>query len=164
MPMAIKKIVLHAGQANFADLSVQPNFAAGIQKIEGTVLGLSSKPNSRAKVDIHGAVDAFSPADITGEVNLLSAALYTDLHLNFRNMELSIFNPYSGKFAGYNITRAKLTTEMHYKVEDRKLDARHHITVEQLGFGDKTESKAAVSLPIKLAGPLIQDLDCLIDP
>jgi hypothetical protein len=157
MPMAIKKIVLHAGQANFADLSVQPNFATGIQSIEGTVLGLSSKPNSRAKVDIHGAVDAFSPVDITGEVNVLSAALYTDLSLNFRNMELSIFNPYSGKFAGYNITKGKLTTELHYKVEGRKLDAQHHITVDQLEFGDKTASKDAVSLPIKLAVALLKD-------
>ena len=157
MPMAIKKIVLHAGQANFADLSVQPNFATGIQSIEGTVLGLSSKAKSRAKVDIHGAVGAFSPVDITGEVNVLSAALYTDLALNFRNMELSIFNPYSGKFAGYNITEGKLTTELHYKVEGRKLDAQHHITVDQLEFGDKTASKDAVSLPIKLAVALLKD-------
>ena len=157
MPMAIKKIVLHAGQTNFADLSVQPNFATGIQSIEGTVLGLSSNPNSRAKVDIHGAVDAFSPVDITGDVNVLSAALYTDLALNFRNMELSIFNPYSGKFAGYNITKGKLTTELHYKVVGRKLDAQHHITVDQLEFGDKTASKDAVSLPIKLAVALLKD-------
>ncbi len=157
MPMAIKKIVLHAGQANFADLSVQPNFATSIQSIEGTVLGLSSNPNSRAKVDIHGAVDAFSPVDITGDVNVLSAALYTDLALNFRNMELSIFNPYSGKFAGYNITKGKLTTELHYKVVGRKLDAQHHISVDQLEFGDKTASKDAVSLPIKLAVALLKD-------
>jgi hypothetical protein len=163
MPMAIKKIVLHAGQANFADLSVQPNFAAGVQSIEGTVLGLSSKANSRAKVDIHGAVDAFSPVDITGEVNLLSAALYSDLDLNFRNMELSIFNPYSGKFAGYNITKGKLTTEMHYKVDDRKLDAHHHLTVDQLEFGAKTESKDAVSLPVKLAVALLKDRNGVIN-
>jgi Domain of Unknown Function (DUF748) len=163
VPMAIRKIVLHDGQANFADLSVQPNFATGIQSIEGTVLGLSSKPNSRAKVDIHGAVDAFSPVDITGEVNVLSAALYTDLSLNFRNMELSIFNPYSGKFAGYNITKGKLTTELHYKVEGRKLDAQHHISVDQLEFGDKTASKDAVSLPIKLAVALLKDRNGVIN-
>jgi hypothetical protein len=78
-------------------------------------------------------------------------------------MELSIFNPYSGKFAGYNITKGKLTTEMHYKVEDRKLDARHHITVEQLEFGDKTESKDAVSLPIKLAVALLKDRNGVIN-
>jgi Domain of Unknown Function (DUF748) len=163
MPMAIKKVVLHASQANFADLTVQPNFAAGIQSIEGTVLGLSSKANSRAKVDIHGAVDAFSPVSITGEVNVLGPALYTDLALSFRNMELSTFNPYSGKFAGYNITKGKLTTELHYKVDGRKLDAQHHITVDQLEFGEKTASKDAVSLPIKLAVALLKDRNGVID-
>jgi hypothetical protein len=163
MPMAIRKIVLHASQANFTDLSVQPNFSAGIQSIEGTVAGLSSKANSRAKVDIHGAVDAFSPVSITGEVNVLGPALYTDLAMSFRNMELSTFNPYSGKFAGYNITKGKLTTELHYKVDGRKLDAQHHITVEQLEFGAKTASKDAVSLPIKLAVALLRDRNGVID-
>jgi len=163
MPMAIKKVVFHAGQANFSDLSVQPNFSSGVQKIEGTVLGLSSKANSRAKVDVHGAVDQYSPVDITGDVNLLSAALYTDLGLNFRNIELSIFNPYSGKFAGYNITKGKLSTEMHYKVQDRKLDANHHITIEQLEFGQKTESKDAVSLPVKLGVALLKDRNGVIN-
>ena len=163
MPMSIKKIVLQNSQANFADLSVMPNFATGIQKLEGTVLGLSSKANSRAKIDIHGSVDAFAPVSITGEVNVLGATLYTDLAMSFRNIELSTFNPYSGKFAGYNISKGKLTTELHYKVDGRKLDAQHHIIVEQLEFGDKTESKDAVSLPVKLAVALLKDRDGVID-
>ena len=83
MPMAIKKIAIQAGQANFTDLSVAPNFSAGIQSLEGTVLGLSSKPNSRAKVDLHGSVDAFSPVSITGEVNILGATLYVDMAHEF---------------------------------------------------------------------------------
>jgi Domain of Unknown Function (DUF748) len=163
MPMSIKKIVLQNSQANFADLSVMPNFATGIQKLEGTVLGLSSKANSRAKIDIHGSVDAFAPVSITGEVNVLGAVLYTDLAMSFRNIELSTFNPYSGKFAGYNISKGKLTTELHYKVDGRKLDAQHHIIVEQLEFGDKTESKDAVSLPVKLAVALLKDRNGVID-
>jgi hypothetical protein len=163
IPMSIKKITLQASQANFADLSVTPNFATGIQKLEGTVLGLSSKDNSRAKIDIHGSVDEFAPVSITGEVNVLGAALYTDLAMSFRNIELSTFNPYSGKFAGYNISKGKLTTELHYKVDGRKLDAQHHIIVEQLEFGDKTESKDAVSLPVKLAVALLKDRDGVID-
>jgi hypothetical protein len=161
--MSIKKIVLEASQANFADLSVMPNFATGIQNLAGTVLGLSSKANSRAKVDFHGSVDAFAPVSIAGEVNVLSAALYTDLAMSFRNIELSTFNPYSGKFAGYNISKGKLTTELHYKVDGRKLDAQHHIIVEQLEFGAKTESKDAVSLPVKLAVALLKDRDGVID-
>ena len=163
MPMTIKKIVVLAGEADFADLSVTPNFATGIQNLEGTVLGLSSKANSRAKVDLHGSVDQFAPVSISGEVNVLGPALYTDLALSFRNIELSTFNPYSGKFAGYNISKGKLTTELQYKVEGRKLDAQHHITIEQLEFGAKTESKDAVSLPIKLAVALLKDRNGVID-
>ncbi len=163
MPMVIKKVVLEDGLAKFTDLSVQPSFAAAIQSLKGSVLGLSSQPSSRATVDLHGSVDAFSPVSITGQVNVLSPVLYTDLAMDFRNMELSIFNPYSGKFAGYNITKGKLTTELHYKVAGRSLDAQHHIIVDQLEFGGKTESKEAVSLPVKLAVALLKDRDGVID-
>jgi hypothetical protein len=163
MPMAIKKIVFQAGQANFTDLSVKPNFSTGIQNLEGTVLGLSSKANSRAKIDLHGSVDAFAPVSIGGEVSVLGTPLYADVALSFRNIELSTFNPYSGKFAGYNISKGKLTTELHYKVDGRKLDAQHHIIVDQLEFGDKTDSKEAVSLPVKLAVALLKDRDGVID-
>jgi hypothetical protein len=163
MPMAIKKVRIQDGLVNFTDLSVSPNFSAAIQKLDGGVLGLSSKPGSRASVDLHGAVDAFSPVSIKGDVNLLSAALYTDLGMDFRNMELSIFNPYSGKFAGYDISKGKLTTELHYKVDGRKLDAQHHVVIDQLEFGDRTNSKDAVSLPIKLAVALLKDRNGVID-
>ncbi len=163
MPMAIKKVLIKQGLANFTDLSVTPNFSAAIQHLEGSVLGLSSKPGSRAVVDLHGAVDAFSPVSITGQVNLLGTPLYADLALDFRNMELSIFNPYSGKFAGYDISKGKLTTELHYKIDGRKLDAQHHIVIDQLEFGAKTDSKEAVSLPIKLAVALLKDRNGVID-
>ena len=83
--------------------------------------------------------------------------------MKFSNIDLSIFNPYSGKFAGYNIAKGKLTTELHYKVEGRKLDAQHHIVIDQLEFGDKTASKEAVSLPIKLAVALLKDRHGVID-
>jgi len=162
LPIGIKKIMLEDGLAKFRDLSVQPNFSAAIQGLKGSALGLSSQPNSRATVDLQGNVDAFSPVSITGQVNILSPVLYTDLAMDFRNMELSIFNPYSGKFAGYNITKGKLTTELHYKVVGRRLDAQHHIIVDQLEFGGKTESKDAVSLPVKLAVALLKDRNGVI--
>jgi Domain of Unknown Function (DUF748) len=163
MPMSIKKIVIQGSEANFADLSVKPNFATGIQKLEGSVTGLSSQPKSKAHVDLHGSVDEFAPVSIVGDVNVLSAVLYTDLTMSFHNIELSTFNPYSGKFAGYNISKGKLSTDLHYRVDGRKLDAQHHIVVDQLEFGDKTESKDAVSLPIKLAVALMKNRDGVID-
>jgi hypothetical protein len=163
MPISVKKVVVESGQANFTDLSVMPNFSTGIQALGGTISGISSRSASRAKVDLHGSVGQYSPVAITGEFNVLGPKLYTDIAMSFRNMELTIFNPYSGKFAGYNISKGKLTTELHYKVDGRKLDAQHHIVIDQLEFGDKTASKEAVSLPVKLAVSLLKDRNGVID-
>lgn len=162
-PVRIKSIQFIDGSANFADYSIEPSFATGILELNGTVTGLSSDPSSRAKVKLGGKVDRYAPVDIGGEVNLLSAAVYTDLSMNFRNMELTTFNPYSGKFAGYNISKGKLSTELKYLVQDRKLDASHHIVIDNLEFGDKTDSKDAAPIPLKLAVALLKDRQGIID-
>ncbi len=162
-PVRIKSIQFIDGSANFADYSIEPSFATGILELNGTVTGLSSDPSSRAKVKLDGKVDKYAPVDIGGEVNLLSAAVYTDLAMNFRNMELTTFNPYSGKFAGYNISKGKLSTELKYLVQDRKLDASHHIVIDNLEFGDKTDSKDAAPIPLKLAVALLKDRQGIID-
>ena len=156
-PVAIRTVQVVDGSANFADHSIQPNFASGIVGLNGQVDGLSSDPGSRAKVAIAGSVDQYSPVDLTGEVNLLSAAVYSDVALSFKNIELTTFNPYSGKFAGYAISKGKLSTAMKYRVEERKLDAQHHIVVDNLEFGDKTDSKDAAPIPIKFGVALLKD-------
>lgn len=163
MPVVIKAVDIRSGQADFTDLSIQPNFSSGIQGLTGSIVGLSSAPNARAHVELNGEVGPYAPVSIKGEVNPFGAALYTDLAMSFRNMDLTIFNPYSGKFAGYNITKGKLTTELHYKIGGRKLDASHHIIIDQLEFGAKTASKDAVSLPVKLAVALLRDRHGVID-
>jgi uncharacterized protein involved in outer membrane biogenesis len=162
-PTRIRAIQIIDGTATFADYSIQPSFAAGILDLNGKVTGLSSNPASRAQVSLRGKVDRYAPVDITGEANLLAATKYTALAMNFRNMELTTFNPYSGKFAGYNISRGKLSTELKYKVEDRKLLAEHHIVVDNLEFGAKTDSKDAAPIPIKLAVALLKDRNGVID-
>ena len=163
MPLNVKRIVIENSEANFSDLSITPNFTAGIQKLAGNIDGLSTVGNKPAKIDLKGQVDPFSPVTIKGEVNALSDQLFTDIALNFSNISLATFNPYSGKFAGYNISKGKLTTDLHYKIDGRKLDAQHHITIDQLEFGEKTDSKDAVSLPIKLAVSLLKDRNGVID-
>jgi hypothetical protein len=163
MPIRVRDVRIMGGSANFADFSIEPNFAAAIYDLQGSVGGLSSSPGSRATVRLAGKVDRYAPVEISGTVNLLSAQAFTDVAMTFRNIELTTFNPYSGKYAGYNISKGKLTTELHYKVQDRKLDAQHHIILDQLEFGDATGSKDAVPLPVRLAVSLLKDRHGVID-
>jgi len=163
MPTRIDRIDVRDGVADFTDHSVTPTFSAAINALHGSIAGLSSDPASRANVDLEGSVDRYAPVSIKGQLNVLSAATYTDITMSFANIELTTFNPYSGKFAGYNISQGKLSTDMHYHVEDRKLDAKHHVVIDQLEFGDATESKQAVPLPIKLAASLLKDRNGVIN-
>jgi len=162
-PVAIRTVQVVDGSANFADHSIQPNFASGIVGLNGQVTGLSSDPGSRAKVALSGSVDKYSPVELSGAVNLLSAAVYSDLALKFSNIELTTFNPYSGKFAGYAISKGKLSTAMEYRVEERKLDAKHHIVVDNLEFGEETHSKDAAPIPIKFGVALLKDRHGVIE-
>ena len=163
MPISIARIDIQDGVADFTDHSVEPTFSTAIYGLKGSVVGLSSDPASRATVSLDGSVDRYAPVSIKGKVNVLSAATFTDIAMSFSNIELPTFNPYSGKFAGYNIAQGKLSTTMEYHVENRKLDAKHHIVIDQLEFGAATQSKQAVPLPIKLAVSLLKDRNGVID-
>jgi hypothetical protein len=163
MPIRIKRVEIHDGAADFTDHSVQPNFSAAILGLNGSIVGLSSDPASRAQVTLDGSVDRYAPVSIKGQLNVFAPMAYTDLALGFHNIELTTFNPYSGKFAGYNIAQGKLSTDLHYHIENRKLDASHHVVIDQLVFGPATESKQAVPLPVKLAVALLKDRNGVID-
>ncbi len=143
--------------ADFADLSIEPNFSTGIVDLNGAISGLSSRNAARAKVVMQGKVDRYSPVDINGEINPFAAKSFSDLSVKFSNIDLTTFNPYSGKYAGYNITKGKLSAEMRYQIVDSKLDAQHHVIVNNLEFGNKTDSKDAAPIPLKLAIALLKD-------
>ena len=162
MPIRIGEVRVADGTMDFTDLWVQPNFSAKIQKLGGTVTGLSSDPRARAKIDLKGQVDTYSPVTITGEIQPFAFERFTDVGLKFENISLPIFNPYSGQFAGYSIAKGKLTTDLHYLIQDRKLDAQHKIRIDQLEWGEPTATKGEATLPVKFATALLKDADGVI--
>jgi len=163
LPVSIGTVRFINGSADYSDLWIKPSFAVGIQTLEGTVSGLSSDPKSRAKVELNGKVDRYSPVHIGGQINLLSAQLYTDVTMSMKDLDLTIVNPYSGHFAGYKIDKGKLSVDVSYKVEQRQLAAQQHFVVDDLQLGDRVESPDAVHLPLKIAVALLKDRNGVID-
>ncbi len=162
-PVAIGTVRLVNATLDYTDLWIKPSFSVGIQKLSGSITGLSSDPKSRAKVELNGKVDRYSPAHIGGELNVLSTALYTDITMGFKDIDLTIVNPYSGHFIGYKIDKGKLSVDVSYKIEQRKLDAKQHFVVDQLELGDRVESPDAIHAPIKIAVALLKDRNGVID-
>ena len=163
MPMSIATIRIIDGSANYADFWIKPNFAVGIQTLNGTITGLSSDPKSRAKVKLEGKVDRYAPVTINGELNVLAAAIYTDINMSFKGLELTTITPYSGRFAGYKIDKGKLSVDLSYKIDQRKLNAEQHFVIDQLQLGEAVDSPDAVHLPLKLAVALLKDRNGVID-
>ena len=162
-PVSIGAVRMVNGTADYTDLWIKPSFALAIQSLSGAVTGLSSDPKSRAKVQLDGKLANYSPLHIGGEANLLSAALYTDVTLSFKDLDLTIANPYSGYFVGYKIDKGKLSVDVSYKIENRQLTAAQHFVVDQLELGDRVESPEAIHLPLKIAVALLKDRNGVID-
>jgi hypothetical protein len=163
MPISIGTVRIIDGSANYADFWIQPNFAVGIQTLNGSVDGLSSDPSSRAKVKLEGKVDRYAPVNIDGEMNLLAASVYSDIKMSFKGLELTTMTPYSGRFAGYKIDKGKLSVDVNYKVAQRKLTAEQRFVIDQLQLGERVDSPDAVHLPLKLAVALLKDRNGVID-
>jgi len=162
VPIRIREVRIERGRLNFSDYFIQPNFSAEVQDLGGTLTGLSSAYDSRAKVQLAGKLEEFSPVSITGELQPFAFDHYTDIGMKFENIALPIFNPYSTPLAGYNIAKGKLTTDLHYRIENRKLDAQHKIRIDQLEWGEATATQGEATLPVKFATSLLKDRDGVI--
>lgn len=162
MAMTIGLVRIANGTADYADFSMQPNFATGIQDLHGTVKGLSSDPSSRATLDLQGRVDRYAPVDISGVVNLLAATTYSDVTMKFRGLELTRMTPYSVRFAGYKIASGTLDADLHYKLDNGRLNADHTLVIDQLELGEQVASPHATKLPLRLAIALLKDRNGVI--
>jgi uncharacterized protein involved in outer membrane biogenesis len=162
-PIRIREIRIDGGRMDFSDNFVRPNFSADVRELGGTIIGASSASQSRAKVNLSGKLDEFSPVSIQGELQPFAFDRYTDLGLKFENISLPILNPYSTPLSGYNIAKGKLTTDLHYTIVERKLDAQHKIRIDQLEWGEATATQSEATLPVKFATSLLRDKDGVIN-
>jgi hypothetical protein len=164
MPVTVKRLVVNGGTMEFADLSIDPNFQARIEALQGSLSNLSNQPDSIVDIDLDGQViDRVSPVSIKGSMDLFAFDRQTDMRLAFRNIELPLFNPYSGRYAGYAIAKGKLTTELSYRIDHRMLKADHHVVIDQLQWGAATDSKDKAPIPVRLATALLKDKNGVID-
>jgi hypothetical protein len=150
-------MTLQAGQIQFADRSVTPNYGADLVEIGGRISGLSSAETTLADVELRGKLNNAATLEIVGKINPLKQDLYADLRARFTGMDLSPTSPYSERYVGYTISKGKLSFDLNYKIDRRKLDSENKIFVDQLTFGNKVDSPDATGLPVKLAVALLKD-------
>ena len=159
--ISIGKINLQSGNIHFSDFFVKPNYSANLTSVEGAISEL--KPETPGDIDLKAKLDESAPVDIKGKLNPLSKELFLDIVADAREIELSPMTPYSAKYVGYGIEKGKLSFNVKYKLDNRKLTAENKIILNQLTFGEKIESPTATKLPVLLAVALLKDRNGVID-
>lgn len=162
VPIKIGKVTLQGGTVNFSDRFVKPNYSAKLGKVNGRITNLSSTPGTMADMDVKAVYDT-APVSIVAKLNPLAAMPYLDLDAKVEGIEMSTMSPYSGKYAGYNIEKGKLSVFVKYNLENNQLKADNRVYLDQLTFGEKVESPTATSLPVNLAISLLKDSRGVID-
>jgi uncharacterized protein involved in outer membrane biogenesis len=157
----INKINLQGGNINFSDFFVKPNYSANLTSVQGSISALT--PESPGDLDLVAKLDNSAPVEIRGKINPLAKDLYLDIVADAKEIELNPFSPYSVKYVGYGIEKGKLSFNVKYKLEARKLTADNKIILNQLTFGERVESPGATKLPVLLAVALLKDRNGVID-
>ena len=155
--IAVNSVTLSRGRMTFTDRFVKPNYVAELSAIEGAITAVSSTNPQPAKVKVTGRVYTTAPLSISGIVQPFAKYLTLDLKASAKGVDLPRFNTYSAKYVGYPIKRGKLSVDLEYKIKDRALQATNHVVLNQLTFGDKTNSPDATKLPVLLAVALLKD-------
>jgi uncharacterized protein involved in outer membrane biogenesis len=156
-------VTVEKGNINFSDFFVKPNYSANLTDMKGSVSRISSTEPAPADLTLAGRLDDDAPVNIDGKLNPLADQLYLDIAAKAAGVELTRLTPYAAKYAGYPITKGKLTVDVAYKIENGKLDAHNHLYLDQLTFGDKVDSPSATKLPVLLAVSLLKDRNGVID-
>jgi hypothetical protein len=157
------QITLLNGQLNYTDNFIKPNYTANLTKVTGKIGAFGTAGGPPAEVAVQAQLDDNSPVDISGTINPLAPVAFLDIQGKANEVELTRLSAYSSKYTGYPITAGKLTVDVKYNLDQRKLKADNHIYITQLTFGDRIEAPGISHLPVKLAVALLKDTQGNID-
>jgi uncharacterized protein involved in outer membrane biogenesis len=162
LPVTIGRIELARGNVNYSDFFVRPNYSANLTDVTGTVTTMSAE--QAGDIAIAARVDRTAPVEVSGRIHPFAKDLSLDIKAKASDVDLPPLTPYSMKYAGYGIEKGKLTFDVHYRVENRRLTAENRLVLDQLTFNPQhVDSPTATKLPVLLAVALLRDVNGVID-
>ncbi|HEY7751267.1 MAG TPA: DUF748 domain-containing protein, partial [Ignavibacteriaceae bacterium] len=159
----IAKIKIEDSEMYFSDFSLPLRFASKIHQLNGEVNGFSSENPLGAEIKMQGTVDEYGLAKIKGRMDPFDPIAYSNIEINFHNIEMTNLTPYSIEFIGYHLESGKLSLDIAYKINNGLLTSYNKIFLNKLTLGDEVEGEEGLGLPIKLAIALLKDADGNID-
>jgi hypothetical protein len=157
LPFEVDQLIVENGKVAIHDRSISPNFNTTLTAINSKVTGLSSDKTKQPAFKLNAMVNNHTPLKIDGEINPLATKLFLDMRMILTDMDLGVFTPYAGKYAGYAIQKGKMTLDLDYAINENQLNAANKVFLDQFDFGKEVQSEDAVNAPVTLAVALLKD-------
>ncbi|HEX7916433.1 DUF748 domain-containing protein, partial [Rudaea sp.] len=160
----VGQITLSRGHLNYTDNFVKPNYTANITQLSGKIGAFgTAAATPPAEVTLRGLLDDNAQVDIDGKINPLTPVAYVEIKGKADSVELTHLSAYSVKYTGYPIIKGRLNADVNYLLDQGKLKADNHLTIDQLTFGEENKDPGVSHLPVKLAVALLKDSNGVID-
>ena len=159
----IGEIKIENSEIILTDLSLSQKFTADIHSLNGVISGFSKDEPLGTLLQAEGIVEENGKAKIEGKIDLFDPLAYATLNINFQNIDLTRFTPYTMKFLGYTVKKGKLSLDLQYEIINEMLVSENKIYLDKLTLGEKVEKTDALDLPIETAIALLKDKDGNID-
>ncbi|WP_225315027.1 DUF748 domain-containing protein [Marinobacter confluentis] len=159
----IGQIMLESGEVSYADRTLEPVFSTRIDRLNGSVTGLSNVPPQQGKVSMQGRVGDVASLMFDGSIGTLGSEDVSNLTLKVDGVSLPALSPYLGRYLGYGVQSGKLNLDLDYEIAGSRIDAANRIRLDRMELGDAIASEQAVNAPVKLGLALLRDRKGVID-
>jgi hypothetical protein len=153
----ISKLSLSDSEVDYTDQQIKPSFTAHVHNITGTIGPFSPRAEQKINIDLNGQIESYGKFKALGYFIPGAKRPSLDLGMGFNNIELTTFTPYSGHFAGYEISKGKLFLDLKYVLANNRIKGKNQVLLDQFTLGKKVESEHSTNLPVKLALALMKD-------
>ena len=160
---ALERIELKNGALNFYDQTCEPVFELTLDQLNGAVDELTAMGREPARIDYQGRLNHQAEILIKGSLAPLARELKADLAISGQDIGMTAFSPYAGRYVGQKIGKGKLSLDLNYRIDDRRLNADNRVFLDQFEFGQAVASPEATSLPVNLAVALLKNRQGEID-
>ena len=159
----IGQVMLEEGVVAYTDRSLDPVFSTQLDKLNGSITGLSNVPPQQGKVALRGRIGDVASLRFDGAIGALGSEDTSDLKLKIDGVSLPALSPYLSRYLGYGVANGKLDMNLDYQLAGSKINADNRILLDRMELGESVDSDDAVNAPVKLGLALLKDRKGVID-
>jgi len=159
LPVALKVGSLKStgGSLRVTDHSGGSPVEISLDELGVEISGLDSTSSSPARVNIASVLNGTGKIGVTGTLGAFGETVGADLNVTIQTLPLKPFDPYAGRFVGYQVDSGRMTVAIPIRVTERRIEGNIDFLFDQLFLGASVPSEEAPNIPVKLGLALLRD-------